>query len=103
MSERDPNANTGGAWTYTETVARGHYETNNGGLFGKHDNVRTYWEDEVTRLALRPFVRERLIACAAANRGVRVMDLGCGSGEGFQLLTRIRQSDLSLEEDHVAS
>ena len=48
MSQRDARADTSGSWTYTETVARGHYETNNGGLFGKHDNVRTYWEDEVT-------------------------------------------------------
>ena len=47
---------------------------------------------------MRPFVRERLVACAAANRRVRVVDLGCGSGQGYELLTRIRHSELSLEE-----
>jgi len=87
-----------GTWTYSETVARGLYEKNQGGLFGKHDNVRTYWEDELTRIALRPHVRERAVACAAAGRRVRVVDLGCGSGQGYELLTRIRQTDLSLEE-----
>lgn len=87
-----------GAWTYSESVSRGHYHQNQGGLFGKYDNVRTYWEDELTRLVLRPFVRERLVASAAANRGMRVLDLGCGSGEGYNLLTSIRQSDLVLDE-----
>ena len=96
MGEINPDAS--GSWTYSETVARGHYATNHGGLFGKHDNVRTYWEDEVTRSMLRPFVKERIVACAAANRRVRVVDLGCGSGQGYELLTRIRHSELSLDE-----
>ncbi|MEO8181153.1 MAG: class I SAM-dependent methyltransferase [Deltaproteobacteria bacterium] len=87
-----------GAWTYSETVARGLYETSRRGLFGKHDNVRTHWEDEMTRNALRPFVRERLAACATQGRLLRVLDLGCGGGQGYELLTQIRQNDLSLEE-----
>lgn len=91
-------ADSSGSWTYAETVARGHYHRNQGGLFGKYDNVRTYWEDELTRFVLRPFVREKIAACAAANRGLRILDLGCGSGEGYELLTKIRQNDLSLEE-----
>jgi SAM-dependent methyltransferase len=95
-SARTPSA--GGTWTYSETVARGMYETHQGGLFGKHDNVRTYWEDELTRIALRPYVRERVVACSSAGRRVRILDLGCGSGQGYELLTRIRQTDLSLEE-----
>lgn len=98
MVQQESSDGGSGSWTYAETVARGHYDTNLGGLHGKHDNVRTYWEDELTRLTLRSFVRERVVACAAANRGVRVVDLGCGSGEGYQLLTRIRQHDLNLEE-----
>lgn len=98
MALGDRDSDTSGAWTYTETVARGHYDVNHGGLFGKHDNVRTYWEDDVTRLALRPFVRERLVACAAANRRMRVVDLGCGAGQGHELLTQIRQGELSLED-----
>lgn len=94
----DRNSDVSGTWTYTETVARGLYEKNHGGLFGKHDNVRTYWEDELTRITLRPFIRERVVASAAAGRRLRIVDLGCGAGQGYELLTKIRQTDLSLEE-----
>jgi SAM-dependent methyltransferase len=74
------------------------YERSRRGLFGKHDNVRSYWEDELTRNALRPFLRGRMAACAAARRGLRVLDLGCGAGQGYELLTQIRDQDSSLEE-----
>jgi SAM-dependent methyltransferase len=96
MQNEHADPDSSGSWTYSETVSRGHYHKNQGGLFGKHDNVRTYWEDELTRLTLRPYIREKLVACAAANRGMRIVDLGAGSGEGFNLLTGIRQSDLVL-------
>lgn len=92
--DSDPSA----SWTYSETVARGLYERSRRGLVGKHDNVRTYWEDELTRSALRPFVRERLAACSAEGRGLRVLDLGCGAGQGYELLTQIRDHDGDLEE-----
>lgn len=95
-SPEDPDSS--GALTYSQTVARGLYETSRRGLSGKHDNVRTHWEDELTRNALRPFVRERLAACLEAGRLLRVLDLGCGAGQGYELLTQIRQNDLSLEE-----
>jgi SAM-dependent methyltransferase len=98
MEETDRASDVSGTWTYSETVARGLYERNHGGLSGKHDNVRTYWEDELTRIALRPHIRERVVACAAAGRRPRILDLGCGAGQGYELLTRIRQTDLSLEE-----
>ena len=88
--------NSSGGRTYSETVALGFYDRPVGGLMGKYDNVRTYWEDQITRFAVRPLLAERLLA--AGRRGVRVLDLGCGSGQGFELLTRITQSDLSLED-----
>lgn len=96
--EASDESDRSGAWTYSETVARGLYERNRGGLFGKHDNVRAHWEDQMTRHALRPFVREQVAACSAAGRRLRVLDLGCGAGQGYELLTQIRQNDLSLEE-----
>ena len=85
-----------GAWTYSETVARGLYDRGRRGLFGKHDNVRVHWEDEQTRDLLRPFVRARLAACEAMGRGLRVLDLGCGSGQGYDLLTQISRDDLGF-------
>ncbi|MFQ5682126.1 MAG: class I SAM-dependent methyltransferase [Candidatus Binatia bacterium] len=101
-----PNANTlsptnetNGLRTYSETVAKGLYNKYIGGLFGKHDNVRTYWEDQLTRLALRPFVNRIAQACRAENRGVRILDLGCGAGQGYELLTRINQKDLNMDTD----
>lgn len=86
-----------GGRTYSETVARGFYGRYVGGLSGKYDNVRTYWEDQVTRLALRPYVKERVALSTAQGRGVRVVDLGCGAGQGYELLTRIPEKDLDLE------
>jgi len=37
-----PTNGTTGLRTYSDTVAKGLYNKNLGGLFGKHDNVRTY-------------------------------------------------------------
>lgn len=79
--------------TYSETVALGFYDKSIGGLSGKHDNVRTYWEDQLTRLAARPIVKERAGVCGAEGRGARILDLGCGAGQGFELLTRIYETE----------
>ncbi|MBX3264549.1 MAG: class I SAM-dependent methyltransferase [Labilithrix sp.] len=93
------NANMGER-TYAETVARGFYGKNMGGLFGKYDNVRAHWEDAMTRVALRPFVRERVERCVKAGRGVRILDLGCGAGQGYEQLIRIDSRDLDLADEH---
>lgn len=92
------NGNTG-LRTYSDTVARGYYNKHVGGLFGKHDNVRTYWEDQLTRMVIHPFVSRIASNCRAANRGVRVLDLGCGAGQGYELLTRINQKELNLNDE----
>jgi SAM-dependent methyltransferase len=89
-----------GAKTYADTVARGFYGKNLGGLFGKYDNVRAHWEDAMTRVALRPFVRERVEQCVKGGRGVRILDLGCGAGQGYEQLIRIDQHDLDLAGEH---
>lgn len=90
-----------GERTYADTVARGFYGKNHGGLFGKYDNVRAYWEDALTTLALRPFIRKRVAACEAAGRGARILDLGCGAGQGLELITRIHRSDTDLQDEHA--
>lgn len=98
-AETDDGANMGER-TYAETVARGFYGKNVGGLFGKYDNVRAHWEDAMTRVALRPFVRERVERCVREGRGVRIVDLGCGAGQGYEQLIRIDVRDLDLADEH---
>jgi SAM-dependent methyltransferase len=88
-----------GSRTYSETVARGFYSKHVGGLFGKYDNVRTYWEDQQVRLVLRTHIKECVRRCGAEHRGVRIVDLGCGAGQGYELLTRIDQKGLNLDDE----
>ena len=90
-----------GERTYADTVARGFYGLNAGGLSGKYDNVRAYWEDEITRTTIRPHLQRLVRTRASGGRGLRVLDLGCGAGQGFELLTRIDEEGRELNEDHV--
>lgn len=71
---------------YDEAVKSGRYEKPSG-LIGKYDNVRRFWEDEVMRIFLSPYL-ERLVA----RRGkLRVLDLGCGGGDGYELLMGVKR------------
>jgi len=82
---------------YNEAISSGQYQKP-GGLLGKYDNVRRFWEDEQLGLYLRPYL-ERLIA-RKKERGerLRVLDLGCGSGDGFEFLTSINASQSLISE-----
>ncbi len=42
---------------YTDAVNTGHYKRKSG-LTGKYDNVRRFWEDDVTRFFIRPYLKE---------------------------------------------
>ena len=85
---------------YSEAVKSGLYAKKSG-LVGKYDNVRRYWEDEITRIFLRPHLQRLIERCQAAMRRVRILDLGCGSADGYELLTGIRQRDADLEDFEV--
>jgi len=67
---------------YNQAIQTGRYAKPSG-LCGKYDNVRRFWEDEVTRAFCRPF----LAALSRRREDLRVCDLGCGSGDGWELLT----------------
>jgi len=73
---------------YEIAVRRGYYGVSESGLFGKKDNVRKYWEDIFIKLAIRPAIERGL----EHKDKIRIVDLGCGSGEGLELLTHIPPS-----------
>jgi SAM-dependent methyltransferase len=73
---------------YEAAVEMGFYGTEDSSLTGKKDNVRKFWEDIYIKLVCRPFVEKLL----SSKNKLRVLDLGCGSGEGIELLTHIPPS-----------
>ncbi len=73
---------------FETAVQHGFYGLDKSNLHGKKDNVRKYWEDTFIKLAMQPFV-ERLLN---QKQKIRIVDLGCGSGEGIELLTHIPPS-----------
>lgn len=85
---------------YSEAVKSGLYAKQSG-LVGKYDNVRRYWEDEITRVFLRPHLRKLIERCRSAMRRLRILDLGCGSADGYELLAGVRQRDADLKMTEV--
>lgn len=83
--------------TYEQAVHNGHYAKDTGGLVGKHDNVRRYWEDELTGLVVRDALERLLLEKKRALERLHILDLGCGSGEGYELLTNIRRRTSGVE------
>jgi SAM-dependent methyltransferase len=87
---------------YSKLVQSGHYGEMPTGLWGKFDNVRRFWENQTTRFALRPAILRIVRQCIAREARVRVADLGCGSGEGWDLLMQIPADFLELgKQPHV--
>jgi SAM-dependent methyltransferase len=84
---------------YSDAVKSGMYAKRSG-LIGKYDNVRKYWEDEISRSFLRPHLVRLIKHCRSQMRRLRIMDLGCGSADGYELLAGIRQrlADLHTAE-----
>ncbi|HET6386519.1 MAG TPA: class I SAM-dependent methyltransferase [Armatimonadota bacterium] len=74
---------------YQKAVSVGAYDRHDGGLFGKLDNVRRYWEDQVTRNTLREFLAPFVAQRRRAGKKLRVLDLGCGAGEGYEIFSSL--------------
>jgi SAM-dependent methyltransferase len=85
---------------YSQAVQSGMYAKKSG-LIGKYDNVRLYWEDELMRIFLRPYLQKLIEHSQSEMRRLRVLDLGCGSADGYELLNRVRHRDSSLRDDEV--
>ena len=88
---------------YSDFVSDGQYQAYRGGLAGKHDNVRIYWEDQIRGMRLRPYLRRLVDRKKRAGDKVRVADLGAGTGEGLRLLTSLmrKEADLRLNQTKI--
>jgi SAM-dependent methyltransferase len=82
---------------YTAAVQTGQYIRKTG-LAGKYDNVRRFWEDDVSRLFIRPFLKEMVDRKAQMLERLRILDIGCGSGDGYDLLMGITAKDVGIYE-----
>jgi SAM-dependent methyltransferase len=85
---------------YTEAVKSGLYAKKSG-LVGKYDNVRKYWEDEITRHYLYPYLMKLIEWKHQKMERLKILDLGCGSADGFELLTGLRFKDANLHDREV--
>lgn len=87
--------------TFEEAVSHGLYLKDAGGLEGKHDNVRRYWEDQITRYALHDCMARLVERKRKALSRIRVLDLGAGAGEGYEILSSLRRARHGLAGGEV--
>lgn len=78
---------------YCQAAGTGKYEKPSG-LLGKYDNVRRFWEDRLTAELLAPSVNELVNKRQSSGKGLRILDIGCGSGDGYELLAGVPPRDL---------
>lgn len=74
---------------YAKAVEAGAYDRHSPNLFGKHDRVRRHWEDRYIRRLLSPIIRGLMERKEGTAKGIRVLDMGCGAGEGLDILTTL--------------
>jgi ubiquinone/menaquinone biosynthesis C-methylase UbiE len=85
---------------YSEAVSSGQY-LKQSGLQGKYDNVRRFWEDSVTRLMLRRHLAMLVDEKRKNLERLKVIDLGCGSGDGIDILMNSTAKDPGIYEYQI--
>jgi SAM-dependent methyltransferase len=85
---------------YNEALQSGQYQRPSG-LLGKYDNVRRLWEDEQLGLYLRPRLERLVSQRKACNERLRILDLGCGGGDGFDFITGITSGEFLISEHNT--
>ncbi len=85
---------------YKEAISHGKYSEQIKSLRGKYDHVRLMWEDMLTGFYLRPYL-ETLVEekRKAGNGGLRFFDLGCGTGDGYFLLSHLPKKSRLSDHD----
>ncbi len=82
---------------YTQAAATGKYDKSSG-LLGKYDNSRRFWEDQLTGLFLRPPLNDFVARKAKNLQRLRILDLGCGNGDGYDLIMGVNNKDPGIYE-----
>ncbi len=82
---------------YDQAAGTGRYAKASG-LGGKYDNVRRFWEDQLTGIFLRPYLNELVKRKEKTMSRLRILDMGCGSGDGFDLIMAVTSKDPELYE-----
>lgn len=95
-SPQEPSESDMGERVYSGAVSNGHYDLFRGGLRGKHDNVRTYWEDQIRGIKLRQCLPGMIDWKRKTGEKLRVTDLGAGTGEAYRLMTSWLRGEANL-------
>jgi len=82
---------------YTQAATTGKYDKASG-LLGKYDNVRRFWEDQLTGLFLRPALNDLVQRKTRNLERLRILDIGCGSGDGYDLIMDVNTKDPGIYE-----
>ena len=82
---------------YTQAHSTGKYEKASG-LTGKYDNVRRFWEDQNTAIFMRPALNNLVERKKSNLERLRILDLGCGSADGYDLLMNVTTKDPGIFE-----
>ncbi len=77
---------------YCQAASTGKYDKPSG-LLGKYDNVRRFWEDQITACFLVPAINDLVESRTRTGKRLRILDLGCGAGDGFELLSGVTTKD----------
>ena len=82
---------------YTQAATTGKYDKASG-LLGKYDNARRFWEDQLTGLFLRPALNDMVNRKTKDLGRIRILDLGCGNGDGYDLIRGVTTKDPGIYE-----
>ena len=82
---------------YSQAAHTGKYDRASS-LVGKYDNVRRFWEDQITSISMRPALNELVERKKRNLERIRILDLGCGSGDGFDLIMGVTTKDPGIYE-----
>ena len=86
---------------YSQAFSTGKYDKSSG-LLGKYDNVRRFWEDQSTGIFLRPALFKLIEEKRKRMERIRILDMGCGGGDGYELLMDIMSKDPGIY-DYITS